>query len=76
MEILARLESRIEEMLTKIRGLENENAELKRRMEESIGTLENENLRLMEELENERAGKEAVVERIDSLLRKLTEHEE
>jgi hypothetical protein len=76
MEILARLESRIEEMLMKIRGLENDNAELKRRMEASISALEDENLRLTEELETERAGKEAVVERIDSLLRKLTEHEE
>jgi cell division protein ZapB len=71
MEILTRLENRIDEILTRVKELEAENARLKRELENGAAELETENLRLQDELDREKAAKEAVVARIDHLLKKL-----
>lgn len=76
MEILTRLENRIDEVLARVKELEAENAKLKREIENRATELESENLRLQDELDREKAAKEAVVARIDMLLRKLSEETE
>ena len=73
MEILSQLESKIEAILQKTKALEEENRGLRQKMELGLGELESENRRLQEELDRERAGKEAVLARIDELLKKLQE---
>lgn len=72
MEILTRLENRIEEILARVKELEAENSRLKRDLEEGSTALETENLRLRTELDREKAAKEAVVTRIDNLLKKIS----
>ncbi|MEW5774066.1 MAG: cell division protein ZapB [Thermodesulfobacteriota bacterium] len=71
METLARLEQRIDTLLARMRGLEDENKRLKREIDQALTEIEAENRRLREELERERSGKEAVLSRIDGLLAKL-----
>jgi cell division protein ZapB len=72
MEILTRLENKIEEVLARNKELESENERLKREFETGAAELESDNLRLKDELDRERAAKEAVVSRIDLLLKKLS----
>lgn len=72
MEILTRLENRIDEVLARNKELESENERLKREFESGAAELESENLRLKDELDREKAAKEAVVARIDLLLKKLS----
>lgn len=76
MEILTQLENRIDEVLARVKELEAENARLKRELENGATELETENLKLTDELDRERASKEAVVARIDLLLKKLSEETE
>lgn len=71
METLVRLEERIDSLLARMRGLEDENRRLKREVDQALTEMEAENRRLKEELERERSGKEAVLSRIDGLLAKL-----
>jgi len=73
MEILSQLETKIGAVLQKAKSLEEENRGLRQRVEQGLSELESENRRLREELDQERAGKEAVVARIDDLLKKLQE---
>jgi cell division protein ZapB len=75
MEILSKLEARIDEMLVKMRDLEKEKARLAEKLESGSSELEAENRRLKDELDRERASKEAVVARIDALLAKLSGEE-
>lgn len=73
MEILSRLETKIESLLLKVRTLEDENRRLKEEAERSAFDLTAENARLREELEQERGSKNEVLGRIDGLLQKLSD---
>lgn len=73
MEVLSRLETRIETLLQKLSTLKEENARLKDESQHSIEDLKSENARLRQDLERERASKEEVLARIDGLLQKLTD---
>ncbi|SIO00235.1 cell division protein ZapB [Halodesulfovibrio marinisediminis] len=72
MELIDRLEQRLESLLEEIETLKNENIQLKEEVEVSLSVLEEENRSLKEELEQERSTKEAVMGRIDGLLSKLS----
>ncbi len=70
MEILDRLEAKIDGLLADIIALKSE----KDRLQSELAGLESlklENQQLKEQLEKEQADKSAVVERIDTLLKKL-----
>lgn len=71
MEMLSRLESKIESLLTKLAALKEENARLKDESQRGLEDLKAENRRLREDLDRERASKEEVLGRIDGLLQKL-----
>lgn len=70
MEILDRLEAKIDGLLTDIAELKSERNRLQEKVAE-MESLEFENLQLKEQLEKEQVEKTAVVERIDALLKKL-----
>lgn len=71
MEMLSRLETKIESLLLKLAALKEENARLKDESQRGIEDLRAENQRLRDDLERERASKEEVLGRIDGLLNKL-----
>jgi cell division protein ZapB len=71
MEMLSRLESKIESLLTRLATLKEDNARLRDEVQRGQEDLMAENRRLREDLERERASKEEVLARIDGLLQKL-----
>lgn len=71
MELLDRLESRIEEMLGQIHNLRQENERLKEELGSSESLAE-EVASLKAELDKEKAAKEAIADRINTLLERLT----
>jgi len=71
MEMLSRLESKIESLLTRLAALKEDNARLRDEAQRGQEDLMAENRRLREDLERERASKEEVLARIDGLLQKL-----
>ncbi|WP_028587662.1 cell division protein ZapB [Desulfocurvus vexinensis] len=71
MEMLSRLESKIESLLTRVAALKEDNARLREEAQRGQEDLMAENRRLREDLERERASKEEVLARIDGLLQKL-----
>lgn len=66
MDIIDTLEDRIAQLVTRLKALEAENKSLK-------AAIENENTSLKEALEQERQKKDAVLSRVDQLLKKLQE---
>ena len=76
MEMLSRLESKIESLLTKLTALKEENSRLKDESQRGLEDLKAENRRLREDLDRERASKEEVLGRIDGLLQKLQDETE
>ncbi|KAF1076813.1 cell division protein ZapB [Halodesulfovibrio sp. MK-HDV] len=72
MELIDRLEQRLESLLEEVELLKNENIQLKEEVEVSLSVLEEENRSLKDELEQERSTKDAVMGRIDGLLSKLS----
>lgn len=72
MELIDRLEQRLESLLEEVENLKTENLHLKEEVEVSLSVLEEENRNLKEELEQERSTKNAVMGRIDGLLSKLS----
>jgi len=72
MELIDRLEQRLESLLEEVESLKNENIQLKEEVEVSLSVLEEENRSLKDELEQERSTKDAVMGRIDGLLSKLS----
>lgn len=71
MDALSQLEARIDSILAKNRVLEEENRRLRRELESGKRDLESDNRVLRDELERERAAKDAVLAKIDGLLNKL-----
>ncbi len=71
MEVLSRLESKIEALLVKQTALKEENARLREESQRGLDDLRAENQRLRDDLNRERASKEEVLGRIDGLLQKL-----
>jgi cell division protein ZapB len=72
MELIDQLERRVESMLEEMAALREENGRLKDIAASGASAeLEEENQRLREELDRERATRDAVLERIDNLLAKL-----
>lgn len=71
MELIDQLEQRIEGMLQGMTTLREENRRLKEEVDLGLAALEEENRSLKEELEQERSMREAVLQRVDSLLAKL-----
>jgi cell division protein ZapB len=71
MEMLSRLEGKIESLLTRLATLKEDNARLREEAQRGQEELMAENRRLREDLERERASKEEVLARIDGLLQKL-----
>ncbi|ABB37781.1 hypothetical protein Dde_0980 [Oleidesulfovibrio alaskensis G20] len=74
MELLDRLESRIDSLLTTIEALSEENRRLKEEVDSGLSALADENRELKESLEQERTTREAVLARMDNLLAKLKTH--
>ncbi|OBQ50243.1 cell division protein ZapB [Halodesulfovibrio spirochaetisodalis] len=72
MELIDRLEKKLESLLEEVESLKNENLQLKEEVEVSLSVLEEENRALKEELELERSTKDEVMGRIDGLLTKLS----
>ncbi len=66
MDIIDTLEDRIAQLVARLKALEAENKSLK-------VAVENENTSLKEALEQERQKKDAVLSRVDQLLKKLQE---
>lgn len=66
MDIIDTLEERIAQLVSRLKSLEDENRRLKAVMEE-------ENASLKEALDQERQKKDAVLSRVDQLLKKLQE---
>ena len=66
MDIIDSLEERIAQLVSRLKTLEEENRVLK-------ATMEKENASLKEALDQERQKKDAVLSRVDQLLRKLQE---
>ena len=66
MDIIDTLEERIAQLVSRLKALEQEKIALK-------STLEQENVSLKEALEQERQKKDAVLSRVDQLLKKLQE---
>lgn len=66
MDIIDTLEDRIAQLVSRLRAVEEENKTLK-------ATLERESNTLREALEQERQKKDAVLSRVDQLLKKLQE---
>lgn len=80
MDLLEQLENRIEDILSRLKTAEEKNGVLEeqvKQLQEEAQTgkadLESENVRLREELEQEKAAKEAVLNKIDGLLTKIAE---
>jgi len=71
MEMLSRLETKIESLLLKLATLKEDNARLREETQRGLEDLKAENRRLREDLERERTSKEEVLGRIDGLLQKL-----
>ncbi|TVM17589.1 cell division protein ZapB [Oceanidesulfovibrio indonesiensis] len=71
MDLIDQLESRIDELLTTLKGVREENARLRQEAAAGASTYEEEKRRLLEELQQEREAKNAVLARIDALLEKL-----
>lgn len=81
MDILEQLEKRVEDVLSRLAGLEadktrleQENAQLREESSSGRQELEEENQRLREELDKEKTTKEAVLNKIDGLLKKIADH--
>ncbi len=70
MEILDRLEAKIDGLLSDISTLKSERDRLQEELA-AVESLKLENQQLKEQLEKEQADKSAVVDRIDTLLKKL-----
>lgn len=66
MDIIDTLEERIAQLVSRLKALEEENRELK-------ATMEKENASMKEALDHERQKKDAVLSRVDQLLKKLEE---
>ncbi|WP_243439305.1 cell division protein ZapB [Fundidesulfovibrio soli] len=66
MDIIDTLEERIAQLVSRLKALEEENRELK-------AAMERENASMKEALDHERQKKDAVLSRVDQLLRKLQE---
>lgn len=75
MEILDRLESKIDGLLADISELKTERDLLQEELAE-MESLKQKNEKLKEQLNKEQADKSAVVERIDTLLKKLEDTEQ
>lgn len=78
MELLEQLESQIEVLLARIDRLEAENARIRAEhtsIEAGKSILEEENHKLYEALEHEETLRTNALGRIDSLLRKIQEHD-
>ncbi len=71
MELVEKLEQRIDEVLSSLSSLREENKRLKDEASRGRSLLEEENARLKQELERERAAKSAVLNRVDALLNKI-----
>jgi predicted nucleic acid-binding Zn-ribbon protein len=71
MDVLAKLEEKIEALLARSKALEAENGRLRQNSEEVFTRLEAENTSLKEELARERESRAAVLARIDGLVSKL-----
>jgi cell division protein ZapB len=71
MDLIEQLEGRIDATLEELAALREENRRLREEADHGKTALEEENRTLREELEEERATKQAVLDRIDSLLKKL-----
>lgn len=74
MDLIEKLETRITGILEQLDTLKAENARLVAEADSGREALEEENLRLGEELDQEKAAKRAVLEKIDKLLAKIDEH--
>lgn len=74
MDLFEKLETRITGILDQLDTLKAENARLVAEADSGREALEEENRRLSEELEQEKAAKSAVLEKIDKLLAKIDEH--
>lgn len=66
MDIIDTLEERIAQLVSRLKALEEENRRLK-------ATVDQENASLKEALDQERQKKDAVLSRVDQLLKKLQE---
>ncbi|MFP5239151.1 MAG: cell division protein ZapB [Acidobacteriota bacterium] len=66
MDIIDTLEERIAQLVSRLKALEEENRELK-------AAMERDNASMKEALDQERQKKDAVLSRVDQLLRKLQE---
>lgn len=73
MELLEQLENRVTSILSRLETLEQEKKQLQERCA-ALEEMEQANQHLREELEQEKAAKAAVVDRIDGLLQKIAEH--
>ncbi len=74
MDLIEKLEARITGILEQLDTLKAENARLAAEADTGREALEEENRRLSEELDQEKAAKSAVLEKIDKLLVKIDEH--
>lgn len=66
MDIIDALEERIAQLVSRLKALEEENRELK-------AAMERDNVSMKEALDQERQKKDAVLSRVDQLLKKLQE---
>lgn len=71
MDLLDKLERRIDELLTDLDGLKKEKVRLQQELAMGTSVHEEDKRRLREELQQERDAKDAVLSRIDALLEKL-----
>ncbi len=71
MELIDRLEQRLDALLSDNTSLRQENGRLKEALQRDTQTLQGEVEHLQQELERERAARQAVTARIDGLLQKI-----
>lgn len=73
-ELLDLLEERVTALLEEVRSLRLENDQLRRDLADKIAPLAEENASLQEALLQEQITRETAADRIDALLRRLSEH--
>ena len=74
MELLDKLEERINTLLREMESVKDENRRLKENNQQELTRLAADNERLAEELERERSASQDVVRRLDALLEKLSDN--
>ncbi len=74
MELLDKLESRIDTLLATMNALHEENRRLKEEVDSGLSALADENRALKEAIEQEKVARKAVLARVEALLDRLKTH--